>query len=554
MSPNHTFRRALLSLSHPLSIGAIVLLLFNDHIWRRVAPSWITGKIGDFAWLIFAPFLLAAILAWLIPFRVHRRDEWIGHASIIITGLIFGLAKTVPAFHTMTINVLEFLTGWPNILRMDPTDLIALPALSIAWWIWEQSAARSIRLPDRGWVLLPLAVLATMADSPAPDYGICGFKVAGSAITVRQFTSQDGGLTWQGNNGGYGNFCQAKGPQWQLIDPLDERIRYRFTSGVSIERSSDGGQSWAKEIDLSGDDARASYIEKTDQLFYSQSAGPVDAVIQQPTGNIVVAMGYEGALVRTPDGVWHWVAIGAYHVPDLHRVDNVVVLLSGELLYALALLALALGTLARRTSAVQVRDVIAMVALALGWAALVPIFVLEGNVNVMLSVLMSGLLLIGLSAWTHRAFITNPRRARMRETLRIVLVGIAWLGWIMAVVLFPPAQASGYSSAIPVMATLAVALFAVPMMLGQLSVLIGSNRRALMPTVLVAVLASVLYMLPYIVWSQGGIPFYGTAMLYALALVAGTLIAGRLYLRRFLNEPSTLITDRTTANEAGGTA
>jgi hypothetical protein len=59
MRANLVFRHAVISLSHPVSIGAIMLLLFNDHIWRRVALSWITGKIGDFAWLIFA--LLAKV-------------------------------------------------------------------------------------------------------------------------------------------------------------------------------------------------------------------------------------------------------------------------------------------------------------------------------------------------------------------------------------------------------------------------------------------------------------------------------------------------------------
>ncbi len=486
MNTHPAFRHALIALSHPVSVAAIVIVLLNDHWWRRVAPSWFTGKIGDFAWLIFAPFLLAVLLAWLMP----RREKLVGHVAIVGVGLIFGLAKSVPAFHALTIGVLEFLTGWPNILRLDPADLFALPALLLAWWIWEDSAARSVQLPNRGWVLLPLAVLATMADSPAPDFGICDFKIAGSDITTRQFTSQDGGLTWQGNSGGYGHFCQLRKSQWQLIDPTDEQIRYRFTPGVSVERSSDSGQSWSKELDLTGDDARVSYTGQTSQLFYSQPTGPIDAVIHQPTGNLVAAMGYEGALVRTPNGVWHWVAVGEYHVPDLTRVDNVVALLAGELLYALVLFALTLGTLARRV------------------------------------------------------FIANPRRARMRQTLRIVLVGIAWLGWIMAVVLFPPAKASGYlgkNSA--VMAAMAVALFAVPMMLGQVNALIRSNRRALRPTVLVAILISALYLLPYVVWSQGGIPFYTTAALYALVLVAMTLIAGRLYLRRFLDELSTQMND-----------
>jgi hypothetical protein len=38
-----------MSLSHPIAIVALIALLFNDHVWRRVAPSWLTGKMGDFA-------------------------------------------------------------------------------------------------------------------------------------------------------------------------------------------------------------------------------------------------------------------------------------------------------------------------------------------------------------------------------------------------------------------------------------------------------------------------------------------------------------------------
>jgi hypothetical protein len=28
-------------------------LLINDHLLREFWPSWWTGKIGDFAWLLF---------------------------------------------------------------------------------------------------------------------------------------------------------------------------------------------------------------------------------------------------------------------------------------------------------------------------------------------------------------------------------------------------------------------------------------------------------------------------------------------------------------------
>ncbi len=62
---NIAFRRTLIALSHPASIVALIMVLLNDHWWQRVAPSWFIGKIDDFAWLIGAPFLLAAAQAWL---------------------------------------------------------------------------------------------------------------------------------------------------------------------------------------------------------------------------------------------------------------------------------------------------------------------------------------------------------------------------------------------------------------------------------------------------------------------------------------------------------
>jgi hypothetical protein len=480
MPPNPSFRRALLALSHPLSIAAIVLLLINDHIWRKVAPSWLTGKIGDAAWLVFAPFLVAAILAWLLPLRLKRRDEIIGHGAIIVVGLVFAGAKTIPAFHSLTIKVLETLTGWPNVLRMDPTDLIALPVLLIAWLIWQQSAARSIHLPKRGWVLLPLAVLATMADSPAQLYGgIRCVKVVGSAIDASGYVSRDGGLTWQDGRGGGSSLCAATVPPspWQLSDPTNERVQYRFTPGVSIERSSNWGRSWTTELTLTGDDARLIYFQKTSQLYSPYPVGPVKAVFHEPTGNIVAAMGHEGVLVRTPDGIWHWVAVDNYHMPDMHQVENIITILSGELLYALALVGLVSGTVARRP---------------------------------------------------------GPGPARKLETLRLILVGLAWLGWIMAVVFFPPAPSGGYyATIISVMAAMAVAVLAVPMMLGQIYGLLTNNRRMLLPTLGIANVSAVLFVLPYVVWSQGGLPFYNSAMLYALVLVAVTLIAGRRYLQRY---------------------
>lgn len=63
MENNRAFWRAARCLTHPLTMAAVILLLVNDHWLRWHYPSWLTGKLGDFTWLMFAPFIAAAVLA-----------------------------------------------------------------------------------------------------------------------------------------------------------------------------------------------------------------------------------------------------------------------------------------------------------------------------------------------------------------------------------------------------------------------------------------------------------------------------------------------------------
>jgi hypothetical protein len=445
--------------------------LLNDHILRRLWPSWLTGKIGDFAWLIFAPFLLATLLS-LLPRRMSQDEDTVGRVSIIGVGAIFALAKTWPAFHALTIDLLEALTGWPNLLRRDPTDLLALPALLIAWRIWQHSRLQTIAFPQRGWVLLPLAALATMANSPGPDYGIADLDQKGTSLVAGDFRSEDGGLTWQGD--GYGAWHYDERQQWQIPDPANASVLYRFTRGESIERSSDGGQTWQTEINLSGEEARLAYLRTSGRRIYGSSDGPLDAVFHQLSGNLVVAMGQEGVLVRTPGGEWRWVAVGAYAFAELNRADRVVSLLSGEILFALLLLMLAPAAIVRGANRVK------------------------------------------------------------RRGLFILWTSLAWLGWLGALLVFPPAISRGYLRSMPAIAALAVALFAVPTGLESIIATVRRYRPAVASLVIASVVSVLVFLLPFVLWTQGGIPRYSSALLYALALVAAALLAGNRYVRRFI--------------------
>ena len=483
--------------------------------------------------------MLAAILAWLLP----RREKLVAYAAIIGVGLIFGLAKTVPAFHALTINVLELLTGWPNVLRMDPTDLIALSALLLAWWIWKQSATQSIRLPNRGWVLVPLAVLATMANSPAPNSGIACLEMSDSSRIIARdaytaYASDDGGFTWSGlpDYGPTGSCRSSVYEARQIFDP-NRHVQYRFIGDTSIEQSIDGGQTWQTDFVLHAPTESETALQQRHQYNFYRVPSPIAALIHQPTGNLVLAMGFDGVLLRTPDGTWHWAPVGLYHLPDFRRIDNVISLLAGELLYALALIALMIGTLARRVSTDFWRLTM-LAGLFLGWGVLV----LALGIRAVYVVLLL-LPLVALGG----AIILSPGRFRVSALLRLALKITAWLGWLTAVLVFPPAISTGYANGISVLAAITVAIFAVPMAVGQVRDLWQLGSFVLLRVVVIAIIGAGLFMLPYILWSQDTIPFYNTATLYALALVAASVFAGNRYVQHFILQlPPEVLAQRNT--------
>jgi hypothetical protein len=111
MKRNAAFYRALQLLIHPVSVTAILVVLINDHVLRRLWPSWMTGKIGDLAWLVFAPFVLAALLAWVTPRAVAAHPNRLGGLAIALVGVHFALAKTVPFFHMLTVRAIEIATA-----------------------------------------------------------------------------------------------------------------------------------------------------------------------------------------------------------------------------------------------------------------------------------------------------------------------------------------------------------------------------------------------------------------------------------------------------------
>jgi hypothetical protein len=488
-------RRAWVAMAHPITWVCIVTLLVNDQLLRWRWPSWLTGKLGDVAWLAFAPLVVALRLTMLrcATGKDMRRQDQVIWVAILLVGGVFAVVKAVPiataAFHT----AFHAVFGWQPLLVRDPTDLLTLPALGIAWLVWRDSARGSwqvcppastkdrghSRISGWGWVGLGLALLATLGNSGPPDVGIvCVEKVGDRLLAGPQYgyafthtyQSTDGGLTWEETalqlNEGAEAACEMQEKPWVMALPGEE-VLYQVLPGGQIQRSADGGATWATELSLPGTEARVAYIRSW-RSGADGGAGPHNAVFDPATGNLVMAMGLEGVLVRrqaltesTPE-LWAWVAVGDYRFERPTAVEATTTLLRLEALLAMS--------------------VIGVTAAFLGWPS---------------------------SRWPLRA-----------------LAVICALGIVGALLVLRPALMTGYATMVGTLVCLALAVGG--LILGVVAAVRTWRRsflggwRGLVEVVGVGLVSGILFLLPLALWAVGVISHYTMAMWIATFVLAAT--------------------------------
>jgi hypothetical protein len=333
-----TLHVTLRCLKHPATLFSIGLLLANDHWLKASIPSWWTGKLSDFAGLFFFPFLLAPLIALILD-RKNASPITAGGLAFGLTAIWFALLKTLPLANAATSALLAVVLGHPVQLVLDPTDLIALPVLVPAWLLWvHETQAGEDKPSKRAWLALALGVLATAATSPAPPFYIIqrleeeGGKLyaygsssyydrPGSSVPSYESRplafSRDGGRTWDFVPSSTAAPASSEEPTRQACDPGNAQVCYRILP-EQVEASHDGGKThqtawsipWGRRFFMeresrgSGPMARAKPIDM----------GPYDLILTPPVGanglsTVVVAMGNEGVLVRTPDGQWNRYAV-----------------------------------------------------------------------------------------------------------------------------------------------------------------------------------------------------------------------------------------------------
>lgn len=181
---------------HPAPLAAVALLVLNDHALKGAGlfPAWLTGKLSDFAGLLFFPLLCTACAdcLLLVAARAGLRVDfslrrWKIGAAAALTGLLFAAIKLWEPAAAALAGVLSAL-GFDATIVADPTDLVALAILPIPLLLARREIAR-----------VPLGRLEALertagADEPSirsglADTGACGGDLEALAELSRSFAA-----------------------------------------------------------------------------------------------------------------------------------------------------------------------------------------------------------------------------------------------------------------------------------------------------------------------------------------------------------------------------
>jgi len=330
---------ALAWLAHPVTLLSAVVLVVNDHLLKAAYPGLVTGKLSDLAGLVVAPPLLAVSATLLLP-RLPGRAAAI--ASVAATGLGFAVVKSTESGAAAASAAWSVVNG-PSVILADLTDLVTLPGLALAWWVWTRARARPaparlVRLV-RVAVLLPAAAIAVAATS-APNHPYAASVAEwGNAIVVGEGNGyhEDVNREWR-----WERISEDGRQTWRDLEPpervaVENAVRtdpvpelgcvpslpvhcYRVVPGhLRVEETRDGGFSWTTSWELSDED-RERLARRYDNIGDLADHLASRALVVHATGQageyvVVVANGRDGYAVREASGHWERIGFGADHYP-----------------------------------------------------------------------------------------------------------------------------------------------------------------------------------------------------------------------------------------------
>jgi hypothetical protein len=315
--------------AHPLTVGATAALMLNDHVFKQAWPGLVTGKLSDVAGLVVAPPALGLLFGLVLADRIGAA------AAVLLAGVGFALVKLTPAGAEVASAAWSVVNG-PSVILADPTDLVALPALGVAWWVWRRVAAAP-PLPDglafrlRVMLAVPFTVLAITATS-APGDGlpsVDSVRGPGEGETGAQVVIKAGWRVY-GSQSGVDDWTplsempqSTHQPQIKACVPDDAAHCYRVRGGrdlppnsgrlLGVDETTDAGQTWHTAWEVPA--GRWPFVLRQHPspggVTREYKVASVDILVRTVPGGheVIVANGADGLAVRGVDGAWRRVPV-----------------------------------------------------------------------------------------------------------------------------------------------------------------------------------------------------------------------------------------------------
>lgn len=331
---NHFHQRCKLALTHPVTLGAVALLLVNDWLLKPVWSSdWTTGKISDFAWMAFFPPLLAFPLS-LVARGNERAQRAAFLAAYAALPLLYAAYNTIEPLHDWIMSGFMLLSGASAGSPLDPWDsLVIPPAMALALWVWRHSAhAREGVRTRLHLYAVVIAALATVATSVNEVHGDSRLGVSENGVVVfhgakSTLYSYDGGLNWGGPGDKPGPMVSIV---WGTQSVATPRGTYSLNGPAIYKTGHDGVSHEVHSLRYLGEErnrwAQAAMTKKQRRSLsqiHSQRqemiiTEPLNIVFDEQTGNVIASLGILGVAVGNPNEHWSAVAVSTdYKPPDL---------------------------------------------------------------------------------------------------------------------------------------------------------------------------------------------------------------------------------------------
>ena len=133
---------------HPVTLLAVVVLIVNDWVLKPRYHGFVTGKLSDVAGLAFAPVILSSAIGVVLHAAAAagaRVDPSLTRRRLLLciaaTAVGFAAVKLSPAASQGAAQLLGHL-GREASIYLDPSDLLCLPALGVAYVIGRDELRR----------------------------------------------------------------------------------------------------------------------------------------------------------------------------------------------------------------------------------------------------------------------------------------------------------------------------------------------------------------------------------------------------------------------------